>query len=83
MPTFRFKVEVNNIPKVLAALPKVKEKTLNEIGDAAVKHTQDRAPVEYGTLRDSYMKEVIANKSVVRVGSPMEYAPYRTCGLAW
>lgn len=80
MPTFKFDVKVNNIPKVLAALPRVKAQTLSEIGDAAVENVKKLAPVDTGALRDSYMKDVIESASSVRVGSPLEWAAYQELG---
>lgn len=80
MPTFRFNVRVNNIPKVLMKLDTVEERTLEQIGEAAVKHTRDKTPVDTGALRDSYMADVDAQNHRVRVGSPMEYAPFVELG---
>ncbi len=80
MPTFSFRVDVNNMDKLLRALPRAKEKTLNEIGDAAVKHVRALAPVDTGALRDSYMKEVIPENDTVRVGSPLDWAAYQELG---
>lgn len=80
MPTFSFRVDVNNMDKLLRALPRAKEKTLSEIGDAAVKHVRALAPVDTGALRDSYMKEVIPGADMVRVGSPLDWAAYQELG---
>ena len=79
MPIFRFNVRVNNINRVLEHLDDACERTLEEIGQAAAGHARDRAPVDTGALRDSYMHDVIDNRHV-RVGSPLEYAPFMELG---
>lgn len=80
MPTFTFNVKVDNTKKVLNALPKVVDKTLNEIGDAAIKHTQAKVPIDTGALRDSYLKDVDVQNKKLRVGSPLAYAPFVELG---
>lgn len=80
MPTFNVKIKVNNLPKFLLGLDRATKKTLEEIGDAAVQHTRDLAPVDTGALRDSYMKEVIESSNSVRVGSPLDWAAYQELG---
>lgn len=79
MPTFRFNVRVNNIPKVLKRLDTVCGLTVEEIGDAAVGHVKERVPIDTGALRDSYMRDIVDNRHV-RVGSPLEYAPFVELG---
>ena len=80
MPTFSFYVKVDNTAKVLAGLGRANKKTLNEIGDAAVKHTQEKVPVDTGALRDSYMKDVDERNNKVRVGSPLGYSSFVELG---
>lgn len=80
MPKFSFKVTVDNRDQVLAALPRIMKKTLEEIGDSAARHASERAPVDTGALRDSYMKDVNTGNNTVRVGSPLNYAPYVELG---
>lgn len=80
MPTFRFRVRTNNIPRVLMHLEEAEERTLQQIGEAAVSHTQQRVPIDTGALRDSYMYDVDADNHQVRVGSPLEYAPFVELG---
>ena len=79
MPTFRFNVRVNNIPRVLMHLDDACENTVNQSGDAIVGHVRDRVPVDTGALRDSYMKDVVDNRHV-RVGSPLAYSPFMELG---
>jgi len=77
--TFNFQIKKNNVSQVLAHLDSACKKTVEQIGDAAVKHTKERVPVDTGALRDSYMRDVIDSKHV-RVGSPLEYAPFMELG---
>jgi len=79
MPIFRFTVRNNNIQRVLLHLDDVCEETLEGIGEAAARHARDAAPVDTGALRDSYMHDVTDNRHV-RVGSPLEYAPFVELG---
>ena len=79
MPTFRFNVRVNNIPRALLHLDGACRDTLEQIGEAAAGHASDRAPVDTGALRDSYMYQVVDDRHV-RVGSPLEYAPFVELG---
>ena len=80
MPTFRFEVRVNNLPRVLMHLEAAEARTLEQIGEAAVGHVRDNVPVDTGALRDSYMADVDAGNHRVRIGSPMEYAPFVELG---
>ena len=80
MPVFSFHVKVDNREKVFRELKSVCEKTLNEIGDAAIEHIRETVPVDTGALRDSYMKDVDAANKRLRVGSPLEYAPFVELG---
>ena len=80
MPTYKFRVKVDNRQKALNALRKAIPKTLNEIGDAASRHAHDYAPVDTGMLKDSYIKVTDERNNAVHVGSPLEYAPYVELG---
>ena len=79
MPIFRFNVRTNNIPRALMHLDDACEQTLEQIGQAAARHASDNAPIDTGALRDSYMYDVLDNRHV-RVGSPLEYAPFVELG---
>ena len=79
MPLFKFDVK-SNLKTVLFGLNKAVEDSLNEIGDAIVHHAHDLAPVDTGRLQDSYIKDVDAGKSRVRVGSPLDWAAYVELG---
>lgn len=79
MPTFRFTVRNNNIPRALLHLDDACRRTLEEIGEAAVGHIRDTVPVDTGALRDSYMVDVLDNRHV-RVGTPLEYGPFVELG---
>lgn len=80
MPTYKFKVKVDNREKVKRQLDAAIEKTLNEIGDAAVKHAHDYAPVDTGRLQDSYIKDVDAKARILRVGSPLPWSSFVELG---
>ena len=79
MPIFNFEVKVNNLPLALLKLDSASEKTLEEIGEAAAGHANDKAPVDTGALSESYDYNVPDNRHV-EVGSPLEYAPYVELG---
>lgn len=79
MPRYSFRV-VNHSDRVLRNLDRVTQRTLTEIGNAAVQHVRERVPVDTGALRDSYMSDVDVNHRYVRVGSPLNYAPYVELG---
>lgn len=82
MPDYKFNVKItkNNKDAVLRAMPVVIKNSLNEIGDAIVKHVQEKVPVDTGALRDSYMKDVIDTSNSVRVGSPLDYSSFVELG---
>lgn len=82
MPNYKFTVKItkNNKDAFLRALPGAIQKSLSEIGDAIVKHTQEKVPVDTGALRDSYMKDVNESAQTVRVGSPLDYSAYVELG---
>ena len=82
MPNYKFTVKItkNNKDAFLRALPGAIQKSLNEIGDAIVQHTQEKVPVDTGALRDSYMKDVNEAAQTVRVGSPLDYSAYVELG---
>ena len=82
MPTYRLTVKIaqNNKDAVLRALPGAIKNSLNEIGDAIVKHTQEKVPVDTGALRDSYKKEVNSSAQTVSVGSTLDYSPFVELG---
>lgn len=77
MPRFGTNVRVtrDNRERILRELNRACERTLNEIGEAIVNHVRERVPVDTGALRDSYMADVLPEHDMLRVGSPLEYAP--------
>lgn len=65
--------------QALSRLDGACRKTCEEIGEAAAGHARDAAPVDTGALRDSYMHHVLDDRHV-RVGSPLDYAPFVELG---
>lgn len=81
VPKYSFYVKVDNRKKFLDKLPGACKKTLEQIGDKIVKHVKEKVPVDTGALRDSYMKDVdVYAEYLVRVGSPLAYAPFMELG---
>lgn len=82
MPKYSFDIHIkkDNREKVLKGVKKACEKTLNDIGDKVIEHIKERVPVDTGALRDSYMKDVDAQFNMLRVGSPLAYAPFQELG---
>ena len=79
MPIFHTYVRVDNRARVFRNVENACRRTLEDIGNAVVGHIRDTVPVDTGALRDSYMVDVIDNHHM-RVGSPLEYAPFVELG---
>lgn len=60
--------------EVLAALENAKQRGLQYCGERAVKHAQDKVPVDTGNLRNSITYAVDGDDCYI--GTNVEYAPY-------